>query len=221
MNGRRNSPYTGFQEGWVLWWCIENTFRTIPPELDRVPTSYQTQDVAIQVQAFIFNLFGCLDNLAWVWVLERNIDKMPDRKPLRRENIDLQWLKANNFLTQELARLTDECSNWFAYLKDYRHALAHRIPLYVVPFMISPDNASIFSELDRSLFDRLAARRSKAEIQAKQRERDSLRHFQPIITHSSTEKASRPIVFHTQILTDFKTIELIGAKLLDELRGAP
>jgi hypothetical protein len=57
--------------------CIENTFRIIPPDLDSLPTSDETHDVEIQVQAFIINVFGCLDNLAWVWTLERNVTK-PD-----------------------------------------------------------------------------------------------------------------------------------------------
>ncbi|WOJ88779.1 hypothetical protein RZS28_13285 [Methylocapsa polymorpha] len=200
--------------------CIENTFCAIPPELDGVPTSNQTQDVAIQVQGFIFNVFGCLDNLAWMWVLERNVTK-PDGAPLPPEWIGLRAANriVRDSLGQELHQCLESMSDWFKYLEDYRHALAHRIPLYVPPFSIAPDKADRYCELERSIFD-LIVQRKKAEAQAQQLERDSLRFFQPCIMHSWTGEA-RPIQFHTQMLTDFKTIEMIAAKLLDDLAIHP
>lgn len=91
--------------------CIENTFCAIPPELDGVPTSHQTEDVAIQVQAFIFNIFGCLDNLAWVWVLERNVTK-PDGAPLPPKLIGL--LAANKIVRTRLSKNYAKC--WKAFL---------------------------------------------------------------------------------------------------------
>lgn len=112
--------------------------------------------------------------------------------------------------------MLESISDWFKYLEDYRHALAHRIPLYVPPFSIAPDNADRYSDLERSIFD-LVLQRKKAEAEAKKLERDSLRFFQPCIIHSWTTGVARPIDFHTQLLTDFKTIEMIAAKLLDVL----
>jgi hypothetical protein len=194
--------------------CIENTFCTIPPDLDGVPGLDQTKDVAIQVRAFIFNLFGCLDNLTWVWVLERNITK-PDGTPLPPRSIGFDVTSVRNSLTQELRTLLDSFSDWFKYLKDYRHALAHRIPLYVPQFSIDHKSVDIYGDLERSIFD-LIIQRNKAEAQVKRLEHDNLRFFQPCIVHSWTGRA-RPILFHVQMLTDLKTIEIIGAKLLDEL----
>ena len=120
--------------------CIENTFCAIPPDLDEVPTQDQTQDVAIQVQAFIFNVFGCLDNLAWMWVLERNITK-PDGTSLPPEWVGLRTQNklVRETLGEELRTYLDGISGWFKYLEVYRHALAHRIPLYVPPFSIVPN----------------------------------------------------------------------------------
>ena len=197
--------------------CIENTFCAIPPKLDGVPTSEQTQDVAIQLQAFIFNVFGCLDNLAWMWVLERNVTK-PDGTPLPAAWIGLGPGNeiVRDLLGQELHKVLEGTSDWFKYLEAYRHALAHRIPLYVPPFSIAPDNADRYSDLERSIFD-LIVQREKAEAQAQQLERDSLRFFQPCIMHSWTGDA-RPIYFHSQMLIDFK---MIAAQLLDELAIQP
>jgi hypothetical protein len=200
--------------------CIENTLCTIPPDLDGIPTLDQTHDVAIQVQAFIFNVFGCLDNFAWVWVLEQNVTK-PDGASLPPEWVGLRTQNkvVRDSLGQELRQYLEGMSDWFTYLEDYRHALAHRIPLYVPPFSVNPNNADRYRELERSIFA-LIVQRKNAEAQAQELERDSLRFFQPWIMHSWMGEA-RPIQFHTQMLTDFKTIEAIGARLLDELARPP
>jgi hypothetical protein len=48
-------------------------FDLIPPELEDIPTDDEAKDAAIQVQAFVINVFGALDNLAWMWVFERDL----------------------------------------------------------------------------------------------------------------------------------------------------
>jgi hypothetical protein len=173
--------------------------------LDGVPTLDQKQDVGIHVQAFIFNIFGCLDNLAWVWVLERNVTNK-DGAPLPPEWAGLRTKNriVRDSLGQEFHQFLEDMSAWFTYLEDYRHALAHRIPLYVPPFAIDPNKADRYSELERSIFA-LIAQRNGAEAQAQELERDSLKFFRPLIMHSWTGDA-RTIQFHTQMLSDFKTI---------------
>jgi hypothetical protein len=172
------------------------------------------------VQAFIFNIFGCLDNLAWVWVLERNVKKS-DGARLPSEWVGLRTTNkaVRDSLGEEFRQFLESMSNWFAYLEDYRHALAHRIPLYVPPFSIASNNAERYSELEQVIYE-LGRQRNIAEARAQQHERDQLRFFQPLIMHSWTGE-TRPIQFHTQMLTDFKTIEGIGARLLDELAKPP
>jgi hypothetical protein len=49
-------------------------------------------------------------------------------------------------------------------------------------------------------------------------ERLSLGRFQPWISRSFAEGA-KPVVFHAQMLSDFKTIEELGRKMLEELSG--
>ena len=199
--------------------CIENTFFAIPPELDEVPTLEQTQDVMIQVQAFIFNVFGCLDNLAWVWVLERNVTKS-DGQPLPREWIGLQPDNkvVRQSLGQELQKVLGSMDDWFAYLEEFRHALAHQIPLYVPPFSIAPQNADKYYNVEMSIFESIT-QRNEAKVRAQQRERDSLRFFQPWM--GSSNGRHRTIQFHTQLLTDFKTIEMIGTELIVKLSAHP
>jgi hypothetical protein len=200
--------------------CIENAFFAIPPEFDEVPTLDQTQDIMIQVQSFIFNLFGCLDNLAWTWVLERDVTK-PDGQPLPRGWIGLRPDNeiVRQSLGQGLRKILGDLDNWFTYLGDFRHALAHQIPLYVPPFSIAPENVEKYCNLERSILEAIV-QRNEAKLQVQERERDRLRFFRPWIV-GSRDGQHKTIQFHTQLLTDFKTIEAIGAGLLDDLVRSP
>jgi hypothetical protein len=195
--------------------CLENTFSAVPPELDGVPTSDAVHDTEIQVQAFIINVFGCLDNLAWVWVLERNITK-PGGEPIPPEWIGLRAPNklVRKSLSDELLKYLQNAAPWFEYLEDYRHALAHRIPLYIPPFAVDPRNEARYRELEESI-TRLIIDGQLDEADALKEERDGLKFFRPFIVHSWGE--TEPMEFHVQMLADFKTIEAIGAKMLDEL----
>jgi hypothetical protein len=174
----------------------------------------------IQIQAFIFNIFGCLDNLAWTWVLERNVTK-PDGQPLPPAWIGLQPdnIIVRQSLGEELKKLLDGMDDWFAYLEEFRHALAHQIPLYVPPFAVLPGDVERYGTLERSIFE-LSQQRKEEEARAQARERDSLRFFRPWVIGLSNGR-HRTIEFHAQMLTDFKTIETIGAELFGELAGHP
>jgi hypothetical protein len=195
--------------------CIENTFGAIPPELEGVPTSDAVHDTEIQVQAFIVNVFGCLDNLAWVWVLERNITKA-NGEPVPPEWIGLRTPNTlvRNSPSNELRKYLEDAAPWFEYLEDYRHALAHRIPLYIPPFAIDPKNEVRYRELEEEITS-LIIKGQLEEASALKRERDGLKFFRPFIVHSWGR--AQPMEYHVQMLADFKTIEAISAKLLDEL----
>jgi hypothetical protein len=199
----------------VLVRCIDNTFRAIPPELEGVPTSDKIEDAEIQVQAFIVNVFGCLDNLAWIWVLERNITRCG--APLPQEWVGLR--PPNTFVREslgnDLGKYLENIAEWFNYLEDYRHALAHRIPLYIPPYAIDPSNLERYYELEAVITQSLIQRRID-EMEEAARERDGLKFFRPFIASSWTGR-TKPTEFHRQMLSDFKTIEALSAKILSEL----
>jgi hypothetical protein len=57
----------------ILTRCIEQVFDLLPPESADIPSTEAITDATINVQAFVFNVFGALDNLAWIWVYERGV----------------------------------------------------------------------------------------------------------------------------------------------------
>jgi hypothetical protein len=110
--------------------CIQNIFRIIPPGTVKVPARDRLYDCQIQAQSFIANVFGSIDNLAWVFVHERALAaKIPRAHVgLRKANVKVRAALSKQFQTR-----LDEIEEWFGYVTEYRDALAHRIPLYIPP----------------------------------------------------------------------------------------
>jgi hypothetical protein len=55
--------------------AIQQVFTILPPERDRddIAARDEVVDATIALQAFVLNVVGCIDNLAWVWVCEKPV----------------------------------------------------------------------------------------------------------------------------------------------------
>ncbi|MCF8468750.1 MAG: hypothetical protein K9G33_15225 [Sneathiella sp.] len=210
----REFAYHGFSRRLkMLKQCIFNIFAAIPPERETIPTKDELSNATINLQAFVFNVFGCLDNLAWIWVEETELKKENGESlpkgyvGLRAENKSVRGSFRPDF--QKYLKSMDE---WMGNLEDFRHALAHRIPLYIPPHCVSEDKQDAYDSLERqkrecsdpAVWDRLEA------------EQMELCNFRPIILHSFEENSNR-IYFHPQAIADFNTVVEMGEKILEEL----
>ena len=197
--------------------CVANVFRILPPNRADLPSMDELFDGMINIQAFVFNMFGSIDNLAWIWVRE---------KPVRNEDgseIPKSWVglgKDNKFvrssLSAEFQEYLKELNDWFAHLDDFRHALAHRIPLFIPPFSIPKDKEAAYRQLEDRKREAIHEWRDFVEYNRLDAEQKALATFIPQMTHSIEEGAAH-IKFHPQLLTDFLTVEGIAQKMLDEL----
>ncbi|HZZ22108.1 MAG TPA: hypothetical protein VFE60_05820 [Roseiarcus sp.] len=137
--------------------------------------------------------------------------KAPDGTDLDRKAIGLR--KHHKIvlasLSKELQDFLASIGKWFTYLEDYRHALAHRIPLYV-----PHKNEARFQEFARLKMEAIKEGRV-AKYQKLEKELDNLKLFRPFITYSWSE--ARPMAFHQQVLTDFKTIDVLTTKMIGEM----
>lgn len=201
----------------VLVRCILNVFGVIPPEFDGLPTTDELQDAEIQLQAFLINVFGCLDNLAWIWVKERDVKNPKNGKALGTGAVGLRPKNevVMDSLDADLRAYLESMEDWFQYLENYRHALAHQIPLYIPPFGPRPGCEDRYLELETEITER-TLRGDLAELDSLRRERSEQTVFRPYIMGSFTD-GTQPMPFHWQIICDFKTIEAISAKMLDAL----
>jgi hypothetical protein len=192
----------------VLQKCVRNVYFLYPPERSDIPDRDTVLDITINLQSFIFNVFGCVDNLAWIWQLEKSptqIKKDSDRRfvsfdnKVFRKSLDIDFV---NYLAT--------IEPWFEYLEDFRHALAHRIPLYVPPYAVLKRNEALYRDLTEQKDEALRQRNIRKYQELDERQ-DALGIFNPVMTHSFNE-ARGTVGFHSQMLADFNTV----AKIADE-----
>jgi hypothetical protein len=195
---------------------LERVFAILPPENERVPDKETRIEADVFIQAFVFNLFGFLENLAHIWVAERNIRGENDR-PLPISHIGLrpenETVRAtfSREAQAELAALDE----WFANLKAFRDNLAHRIPLYVIPFIVLPKDEQAYNGLYADEMEAVRQGNLRLAVNIEKR-RKALKHFRPWMKHSTNDPAP-PVVFHPQMLADFATAEKIALLILGEL----
>ena len=200
----------------ILARCIHNVFEILPPDRVDLPTHDELSDATINIQTFVVNLFGSADNLARIWVLEKALTRA-DGSPVPKEWIGLR--KSNELVRRSFSPQFQEYLNelyrWFDFLENFRHALAHRIPLYIPPFAVTEGKKEAYQELETRMTAALQ-RLDVAEHERLSAEQKSLTAFLPVMTHSFEEEA-KFVVFHGQVLSDFATIEELAQKMLEEL----
>jgi hypothetical protein len=116
------------------WEIICSRWRLLPPEDYELPDKEKLTSVEIFLQAFIFNAFGILDNLAFVWVNERDVRKR-NGLPLPLGRIGLSWDKdeVRKSIPAQMQDYLNMREPWFKHMENVRHSLGHRIPLYIPP----------------------------------------------------------------------------------------
>jgi len=196
----------------TLTTCIKNVFNALPPESETLPTRDDLIEATINIQAFILNAAGLMDNLAWIWVHENPV-KNRDGLVLKKKQISLTNRAVRKSFSTEFKKYVNEQKKWIENLHTFRDSLAHRIPLYISPYQLPADNSAAYFEFDR-LKEQAATSDESNKLDAEQKK---LVVFQPMIRHSLYEKGSYSIMFHPQLFADFNTIEELANKFLVEL----
>lgn len=216
--------------------CIHNVYAICPPEKCEKPSDDELIDLRINLQSFIFNIFGCIDNLVWLWVKENQFQCSKDKVSFLNKNIQ------NNFSTSFKNYLNSEkFQKWLKYLTSFRHALAHRIPLYVPPSNFTPVEKEKFQDLENQKLeimkkatslteqnhneDHLSISETMEILEKQEREfekveqlsfeQEQLGEFYPEMLHSFQENSPR-VIFHAQLLADWNSILELSHLFLNE-----
>lgn len=200
----------------MLWRCVRKTFETIPPELNGKPCDGDTQDVTIFLHCFVIHVFGACDDLAWILACEKAVKK-PDGSDLPPSWIgfrkDNKCVRA--MLSDKMIGVLNGFEEWFKHIDDFRHSLAHRIPLYVPPYMIRHDREDDYNRLEHESWAALHGD-DLVEYRRLKEEQDALTFFRPWFTHSFAEQAPN-VVIHPQMLADFGAVLELGEATINEL----
>jgi hypothetical protein len=133
--------------------------------------------LGINIQAFVFNLYGCIENLAWIFLKEKDL-QITNPTEVGFMNDKVQLLLSDNFRNYlNSKRLT----RWYKeYCIDFRHALAHRIPLYI-PSGIS--NVDKYNKIQIKRNEALLNNEFK-RLKLLDQEKEAIMCNLPIFTHS-------------------------------------
>lgn len=217
--GAKESAHQGFLRRLsMMKHCVQTVFVSLPPERESLPTKNNLNDASMALHAFVINVFGCVDNLATILVKELPITKA-DGLDLPKREVGLRQLNATvrGAISDEFRTYLESIDEWFGYLESYRHSLAHRVPLYIAPFMITDE--------DRPEYDRLETEMALASQQRDyvgwdqlDKQQEQLGLFRPIMSHSPSEPLNH-VYFHPQMICDYNTIAELSNRVLREIRN--
>lgn len=196
----------------VIERCVENIYLIFPLNRNTLLNEDELYDVAINLHAFFINVFGLLDNLAWVLVLENGKSDFIHRKEVGLFNNKIQALAPDAFRNYLNSGLIAKWHN--EYLKDFRDTLAHRIAPYLPPKNLTSIQQQSVENIQKELSKQLSVH--NFEIADKlQDECDTIGDPCPMFLHAIEN--SKPVLLHPQILNDFKTVEEIVENFCVEL----
>ena len=169
--------------------CIEQVFGRLPPESGDVPESETVRDATVYLQAFVFNTFGSIDNLAHIWVSEKEVKKI-NGNALSPMSIGFghKYERVMESLPEEFRHYLSDVGSWWEYRTEFRHALSHRIPLYIPPNLVTEDKVEEYRRIEARMHEAME-RGEYPEIEALEEEQNALVSFLPVTTHSFEEQA--------------------------------
>lgn len=199
----------------ILKYSTEAIFSIFPPERDQVLTRDEVTAVQIYLHAFVINLFGVFENWAWAFIHRHNLSGEIGNV----RNVGLFKRNTQRFLPDSLRNyLTSEnISNWHEkYLKNYRDALAHRIPLYVPPAALSDEDGEKYKRLEVKKA-RLFREQKWDRLDEVWAEQDQIGAPCAVFMHEfSADGRSRQVFLHPQVLSDCITVVDFGTKFYEE-----
>ena len=134
--------------------CLLGSMEPFPPRISWAPGRFDILDAVIHLQAFVVNARGCTDNLAHVWVREKELTG-EDGAPLA--DAEVGFAPGNEAvlgsLSPEFAGYLRDRGPWFEYLGRFLHALEHHVPLYVPGDTVSQETLRTFEEMGKRIGD--------------------------------------------------------------------
>jgi len=186
----------------IIQRCLENIFRVFPVRRTVLLSDDERSDLEINLHAFLINSHGLPDNLAWAYILERKIE-------INFKHVGLFTKNTQQHLPDEVrAYLTSgDLSTWHSeYAKNYRDALAHRIPPYVPPSLYTPIHQQEYQELHVRSSQAMKDGNSELAIELELK-KHKIGIICPVFMHSFLDRdAQKPILLHPQLIADCRTV---------------
>lgn len=188
----------------IIQRSVRNIFALHPVDRTEVLSDDEHSNLGINLHAFLIHTHGIPDNLAWVYVLENKL-------VLKAEQVGLFKKETKEELPDAVRQYVNSApiSSWHKnYAKSFRDALAHRIPPYIPPFVITSRNADRYNELQLQI-NTATVKGEFDQALALSEEQGSLGEIALAYAHSLTEGS--PMILHPQVIADARTlVEIIN-----------
>jgi hypothetical protein len=181
----------------VIQLSIQKIYDLFPPsQVEFLPKNI-INEVQAYLQAFVINVSGIFDNWAWAFVLRHDLLEKIGGK----FHVGMFLDGTGQCLPPRLKDYvtTEPRVSWHkTYMKDYRDALAHRIPLYVPPWRIDPRDVDAYRQMDVRKQELLDAR-NWVELERVTDEQERLCKALPAFLK---DFSSPEVYFHPQLNAD-------------------
>jgi len=188
----------------LLYRCVENIFELFPPDRIEILEHNDRLDVEVNLHAFMINVYGIIENIGLSIAHENNlVGNLHHPKDINLfERLFRRLLNPNLCAYLREGTITQWYNN---YAKNYRDALAHRIPPYVPPAALNDEQQRRFECLGQEI-KHLYEEGDFKRIEVLQDEQERLGRSNPLFVHSFSEEA-KPVYLHPQLIADFRTVE--------------
>lgn len=183
--------------------CIENIFTLYPLDRTSLLSNEERTNLEINLHAFLINIHGIPDNLAWAYVLEHDTEINPK---LKERQVGLFKEETKKHLPAEVRECVNSAvlSRWHKqYAKVYRDSLAHRIPPYIPSSALTPAHQAQYKELEARMTQAI----KEGDIDRAKKlldEQSAIGSICGAFKHSLSESTS--MLLHPQIIVDAKTV---------------
>jgi hypothetical protein len=189
--------------------AVQNIFKLFPPNCENRLEKEVIDDIAINMQAHVMNVFGVFDNWAWAFILRHGL--LDEVGGMLRVGIFQKNTK--DYLPKVLVDyINNTLKKWhLEYLKSYRDTLAHRIPLYIPPLEYNEYEIEYLKELEKNI-DKSIINNDWDAVEKLGDEKEKLGAPSFVFLHSFSE---RPLLLHPQVLIDSMTVIEFGKLFLE------
>lgn len=175
---------------------------------------HEVRTVSIYANAYYVNLCGALDNVAWMLTHELRLCEPvneDDGKTQRFSSLrSPRFLKALGGVEPRIARRVAASQEWHKALRLLRDPAAHRLPLSIIPAILSEEEAREHSRLKAEARDSLKTG-DYAKWQALDGEADRIGKFVPLLESPEPEFAQPYILPNLLIRDHAYYVDLVGA----------
>jgi hypothetical protein len=206
----------------VIQRSLDKIFGFLPPSRRKPLPKAKLAEVRIHLHAFVINLSGIFDCWAWAFVLRHDLLQIVGGP----KNVGMFLGRTQRLLPPALYTYvtTEPIKSWHkTYVKSFRDALAHRIPLYIPPAAYTAEDTARFHELEAQKAEFLETRNAE-EANLVMDEQDQLgTAAMCFLQELTSDPNSKPVLLHPQVNADAATVVEFGNKFYDQwhLRASP